>query len=76
MLYERKALLDAGGFDFWERVPHHAAGEEVAAQWQVMARRGGAGILPGGAVHLESPTKVTRREGEAYDVLGDLTARP
>lgn len=39
------------------------------AQWQVMERYGGAGILPSGAVHLESPTTVTDRRVEAYDVV-------
>jgi hypothetical protein len=39
------------------------------AQWQVMERYGAAGILPSGAVHLESPTTVTERRVEAYDVV-------
>jgi hypothetical protein len=45
------------------------AGEDVVAQWQVMERYGAAGILPSGAVHLESPTTVTDRRVEAYDVV-------
>jgi hypothetical protein len=45
------------------------AGEDVVAQWQVMELFGGAGILPSGAVHLESPTTVTDRRVEAYDVV-------
>jgi hypothetical protein len=34
-----------------------------------MERYGAAGILPSGAVHLESPTTVTDRRVEAYDVV-------
>ncbi|MGX5715788.1 glycosyltransferase [Arthrobacter sp. MAHUQ-56] len=69
VLYRREALLDAGGFSFWSSLPADHAGEDVVAQWQVMERFGGAGILPSGAVHLESPTTVTDRRVEAYDVV-------
>jgi GT2 family glycosyltransferase len=68
VLYRREALNDAGGFTFWADLPADHAGEDVLAQWQVMERFGGAGILPSGAVHLESPTTVTDRRVEAYDV--------
>lgn len=68
-MYRRQALLDAGGFSFWPHLPSGHAGEDVVAQWQVMERFGGAGILPSGAVHLESPTTVTDRQVEAYDVV-------
>ena len=34
-----------------------------------MARHGGAGILPSGAYHLESPTTVTERNVEAWQVV-------
>ncbi|HET6269491.1 MAG TPA: glycosyltransferase family 2 protein [Arthrobacter sp.] len=70
-LYRREALNEAGGFRFWPRLPPEHAGEDVLAQWQVMEKFGGAGILPSGAVHLESPTTVTDRRVEAYKVLGD-----
>ena len=69
VLYRREALNDAGGFTFWTDLPADHAGEDVLAQWQVMERFGGAGILPSGAVHLESPTTVTERRVEAYDVV-------
>jgi hypothetical protein len=37
-----------------------------------MEKFGGAGILPTGAVHLESPTTVTDRRMEAFEsVLAD-----
>ncbi|WP_455836343.1 glycosyltransferase family A protein [Pseudarthrobacter siccitolerans] len=72
VLYRRGALNDSGGFTFWPSLPVDHAGEDVVAQWQVMERYGAAGILPSGAVHLESPTTVTDRRVEAYDVvLGD-----
>jgi GT2 family glycosyltransferase len=68
-LYDRKALQDAGGFGFWPLLPPQHAGEDVVAQWRVMEKFGGAGILPSGAVHLESPTTVTDRRVEAYRVV-------
>jgi GT2 family glycosyltransferase len=69
VLYDRNCLLACGGFDFWPRLPVEHAGEDVLAQWRVMARFGGAGILPSLAVHLESPTTVANREVEARDVV-------
>jgi hypothetical protein len=69
VLYDRAALVRAGGFDFWNRLPAEHAGEDVLAQLRVLARDGGAGILPSGAVHLEAPTTVPRRDVEAWDVL-------
>jgi GT2 family glycosyltransferase len=68
-LYSRARLVECGGFDFWDRLPAEHAGEDVAAQWRVMERFGGAGILPSGAVHLESPTTVRDRRVEARDVV-------
>jgi GT2 family glycosyltransferase len=69
VLFRREALNDAGGFRFWPSLPVDHAGEDVVAQWEVMERYGAAGILPSGAVHLESPTTVTDRRVEAYDVV-------
>jgi GT2 family glycosyltransferase len=69
VLYRRDALLDCGGFDFWRDLPPEHAGEDVAAQWRVMEHYGGAGLLPSGAVHLESPTTVTDRRVQAADVV-------
>jgi GT2 family glycosyltransferase len=68
-MYRREALTAAGGFAFWDSLPPDHAGEDVVAQWRVMELYGGAGILPSGAVHLESPTTVTRRDVEARDVV-------
>lgn len=74
VLYNRQALIDSGGFAFWPSLPANHSGEDVVAQWQVMERFGGAGILPSGAVHLESPTTVSDRRVEAYEVV--LGAKP
>ncbi|MFP3465362.1 glycosyltransferase family 2 protein [Leifsonia sp. SIMBA_070] len=69
VLYRRQALVDCGGFDFWRLLPPIHSGEDVAAEWRVMERFGGAGILPSGAVHLEAPTTVPDRRVEARDVI-------
>ncbi|WP_345801411.1 glycosyltransferase family 2 protein [Microbacterium sp. AZCO] len=71
VLFRREALVEAGGFAFWSSLPSQHAGEDVLAQWRVMERRGGAGILPSGAVHLEAPTTVHDRSTEATDLLAD-----
>ncbi|MHA7207543.1 glycosyltransferase [Arthrobacter sp. MDT1-65] len=69
VLFDREALVDCGGFDFWDRLPPGHAGEDVAAQWRVMERYGGAGIIPSGAVHLEAPTTVQDRDTDAARVI-------
>ena len=70
VLYRTRALRDVGGFGFWRGLPARHSGEDVLAQWRVMERYGGAGVLPSGAVHLEAPTTVPVREVEAFDVAG------
>lgn len=62
VMYDRAALVASGGFDFWERIPAQHAGEDVYAQLRVMARRGGAGLIPSGAYHQELATTVPDRE--------------
>ncbi|HEX2299465.1 MAG TPA: glycosyltransferase, partial [Pseudonocardiaceae bacterium] len=69
VLYDRRALLEAGGFDFWPQLPEQHCGEDVLAQQRVMARRGGAGVLPTGAYHLESATTIPDRLVDAARVL-------
>jgi GT2 family glycosyltransferase len=76
VLYDRAKLVDAGGFEFWRRVQEKHQGEDVAAQLAVMARHGGAGVLPSGAYHLESPTTVTERDVEAWEVVLTDTDTP
>jgi GT2 family glycosyltransferase len=73
-MYDRRVLVEAGGFDFWQALPPAHAGEDVAAQWRVMEQRGGAGIVPSGAVHLEAPTTVPDRRVNATQVVFDDTA--
>jgi GT2 family glycosyltransferase len=68
-MYDRSALESVGGFRFWESLPVGHAGEDVVAQWRVMERFGGVGIVPSGAVHLEAPTTVTDRSVDAPDVV-------
>ncbi|QGF25262.1 glycosyltransferase [Raineyella fluvialis] len=70
VLYRRDALEAVGGFDFWRRLPPVHVGEDVLAQWRVMRRFGGAGLLPSGAVHLEEPTTLPRRRVEAAEAIG------
>jgi hypothetical protein len=74
VLFRRADLLAAGGFSFWEQLPPEHSGEDVAAQWSVMARSGGAGLLPSGAVHLEAPTTIPHRPVDAFEVLEDHPA--
>ena len=69
VMYDREDLLASGGFEFWDQLPPAHAGEDVLAQWQVMQRSGGAGLLPSGAVHLEAPTTVTDRSTDAKDLI-------
>jgi GT2 family glycosyltransferase len=71
VLYRRQALIECGGYDFWPRLVSTHSGEDVAAQWRVMERFGGAGLLPSGAVHLEAETTLPVREVDAFDVLFD-----
>lgn len=70
VLYDRAVLDAVGGFDFWTDLPPEHAGEDVLAQQRVMARAGGAGILPSGAVHLEAPTTVPDRSVQARNLVG------
>ena len=66
-LYRPDALEGCGGFGFWGHFPPAPGGEDVVAQWRVMERFGGAGILPSGAVHLESATTLPDRRVDAPD---------
>ncbi len=75
VLFDRHALLEAGGFDFWRALPADAHGEDVLVQLRVMARRGGAGILPAGAYHQQPPTSLPVRSTSAVDALWPWPAR-
>lgn len=69
VLYDRRKLLEAGGFGFWTELPAEHCGEDVLAQQRVMAAYGGCGLLPSGAFHQQLPTTVPRRECDAPYVL-------
>lgn len=69
VLFDRAALLEAGGFDFWREIPADSHGEDVLSQQRVMARRGGAGILPSGAYHQQPATSLPARAASAVDLL-------
>lgn len=75
VLYDRAKLVECGGFGFWPQLPPEHSGEDVVAEWRVMERYGGAGILPTGAVHLEAPTTIEDRRVDAPDVLFGPGAR-
>jgi hypothetical protein len=87
VLFDRAALVEAGGFSFWRRpsfwrrLPRAHVGEDVVAQLRAMARRGGCGLLPSRAWHQEVRTTLARRDldapfllaGEVHaDLGGDL----
>ena len=76
VLFDRAKLVDSGGFDFWRSLPTEHVGEDVAAQLRVMARYGGAGIVPSGAVHLEAPTTMPIRDVDAPLVLPPAALYP
>jgi hypothetical protein len=72
VLYDREKLLSVGGFSWWERLPREHAGEEVVAQWMLIRRHGGCGILPAGTYHLGLPTNVEDRTRNATELFGEL----
>ena len=69
VLYDRQVLDAVGGFEFWRQLPATHCGEDVLVQQRVMEVAGGAGILPSGAYHLESPTTVPDRTLQARDAV-------
>ncbi len=72
VLYDRAKLLDVGGFSWWERLPPEHAGEEVVAQFLLIRKYGGCGILPSGTYHLGLPTNVEDRRRNATELFGEL----
>jgi glycosyltransferase involved in cell wall biosynthesis len=72
VLFDTAKLRDCGGFDFWRALPPAHCGEDVLAQLRVMARYGGAAIMPSGAYHQELPTTVTERDIDAPKILLNL----
>jgi len=70
VLYDAAALRSCGGFGFWKELPREHCGEDVLAQWRVMARFGGCGLIPSGVYCQELPTTVEDRGVDAPRVLG------
>lgn len=65
VMYDAHKLRSAGGFGFWTQLPEMHVGEDVLAQLHVMARYGGAALIPSGAYHQELPTTLPEREVDA-----------
>jgi glycosyltransferase involved in cell wall biosynthesis len=79
VLYDRRKLLEVGGFGFWERLPRWHSGEEVLVQNLLMRRWGGCAILPSGAYYSEVETTVLNDagtvDGHALALLPELVRR-
>src|SRR5690606_19171795 len=79
VLYDRRRLLEVGGFSFWRRLPRYHSGEEVLVQNLLMRRWGGCGIVPSGTYHSELPSTVLNAEGtvdgHALDLLPEMLSR-
>jgi glycosyltransferase involved in cell wall biosynthesis len=72
VLYDRAKLLDVGGFSFWRRLPVEHAGEEVLAQFLLVRKHGGCGVLPSGTYHIGLPTSVPDRRVNATELFAEL----
>lgn len=79
ILYDRKKLLDVGGFSFWSRLPRYHSGEEVLVQNLLMRRWGGCAILPSGTYYSQVPTTVLNDagtvDGHALALLPEMIER-
>ena len=75
ILFDRAKLLDVGAFTWWDELPPDHAGEEVLAQWFLLRRYGGCGILPAGTYHLGLPTSIADRTRNAVDLFEALFER-
>lgn len=72
VLYDRSKLLSVGGFSWWKRLPAEHAGEEVVAQFLLIRKYGGCGILPSGTYHMGLPTTIKDRTHNATELFGEL----
>ena len=79
ILYNRKKLLDVGGFSFWPRLPRYHSGEEVLVQNLLMRRWGGCAIVPSGTYYSQVQTTVLNDagavDGHALDLLPEMIER-
>ncbi len=72
VLYDRAKLASVGAFSWWRRLPRVHAGEEAVAQFLLIRKYGGCGILPGGTYHLGLPTSIEDRSHSAIELFADL----
>jgi len=79
VLYDRKKLLEVGGFNFFNRLPRFHSGEEVLVQNLLMRRWGGCAMLPSGAYSSEVPSTVLNAQGtvdgHALELLDEMIER-
>ena len=75
VLYDRLKLIDVGGFSWWRMIPERHAGEEVVAQFLLVRKHGGCGLLPSGTYHLGLPTAVEDRTHNATQLFEQLIER-
>ena len=73
VLFDTAVLRETGGYSFWSSMPSNLRGEDVVAQLRVIEARGGAGVLPIAAYHLELPTSLPDREFDAYAAVFETT---
>ncbi len=79
ILYDRRKLLEVGGFSFWSRLPRYHSGEEVLVQNLLMRRWGGCAIIPSGTYYSEVASTVLNEagtvDGHALELLPEMAAR-
>ncbi len=79
ILYDRRKLLQVGGFSFWPRLPRWLSGEEVLVQNLLMRRFGGCALMPSGTYYAEVPSTCLNEqgsiEGHALDLLPEMIER-
>ena len=79
VLYDRKKLLEVGGFSFWKELPRYHKAEDVVVQNLLMRRFGGCGVVPSGTYHAEVETTTfspeSTVEADAVDLLPELIER-
>jgi GT2 family glycosyltransferase len=79
ILYDRRRLLEVGGFSFWDRLPRYHSGEEVLVQNLLMRRWGGCALAPSGTYYSQLSSTVLNEkgvvDGHALSLLPEMTAR-
>jgi glycosyltransferase involved in cell wall biosynthesis len=79
ILYDRKKVLEVGGYSFWDRLPRYHSGEEVLLQNLLMRRWGGASIMPSGTYYSEVTSTVLNDDGtvdgHALELLPEMVEK-